>query len=566
MGIVADRERVRTFVRKADRSLIDWAKAFFPEAIKKSFSPHIHVPMARLVDARPDDSKRTIVHQKAIAAPRGCGKTTLLNQINLTRLIAMKRVKYVLIVSYRHEQAKKHLAALKEAFKSKRFIACFGDMKGDVWNEDEILCANGVRVRALGSGMAVRGDKSGWDRPDYMILDDFEDEQTIKSAVVYTNHKEWWLGALRNAADPDNCTELFLGTVLSKISLLEYQLNNPSCASVRLRLFDGPIDIRTDEPIEDAEAKVTADDTLLRLGDEDDNTPPKHPPVLDADLVARAKARSDTPASDAQKVRFVSLWPERYTNARIYAMYAEAKNHGKLNIFYQDFQNEPTASELQTFKEEMFVFWNPDVNTVVNWDPDIDNMSDKMIANTLDLIFKCVLIDPKMVEEQGDFAAVMSVGFNRFGEVFVLDYDMERVTEDNLYKLVSKQCKRWNIKHVYGETNKLGDFLTKPLLKYLRGDKIMAHVTGIHAKGKKGDRIYALYPLFSQHRVHFNIHRYKELAKQLLDWPAADYDDLMDTLAHALWVMAERNIGRAPKEIAEHIDQGDHEALSEPVM
>jgi predicted phage terminase large subunit-like protein len=276
------------FLASANRSLIHFALAFFPDAFTDPFCPPIHYEMVRVIDAKG-------YRQKAVAAPRGVGKSTLGNTVNILRRSLMGYNRYILIVSNTLEQAISHLRAIKKQLQENPMIlGIFGDQRGERWREEEIVLKNGCRIRALGSGQQVRGQREGFDRPDYVVIDDFESDQSVTSETTLDTLTNWWASDLRNSLNRHTGEELMLGTVLSDKAILTSQLDNPACLSVRLELFDA---------------------------------------------------------------NYKSAWPEVYPDERIAEMKAQAERQGTLDRLWADMRNVATAAENAKFRREWFKNW-----------------------------------------------------------------------------------------------------------------------------------------------------------------------------------------------------------------
>jgi phage terminase large subunit-like protein len=279
------------FLKRADETLIHFALAFFPDAFTDEFCPAIHYPLVEVIDAPTPLSR-----QKAGAAPRGTGKSTLGNTVNIIRRALMRRNKYILIVSYTLDQAKEHLKAIRLQLEgNQKILDVFGDMQGDTWNEEVLILKNGVKIKAIGAGSKVRGRREGFDRPDYVLLDDFEDRESIESETITARMLRWWSSDLRNSMNKHHAEELFLGTILGDNALLEGQLQNEDCLSVRLELFDD---------------------------------------------------------------KYQSHWPKVYSNERIDQMRRQAEREGTLNELWADYRNIAIAGENQKFKPEHFKEWS----------------------------------------------------------------------------------------------------------------------------------------------------------------------------------------------------------------
>ena len=97
-----------------------------------------------------------------------------------------------IIVGSSYARARERLTAIKNEFVVNPFVnALFGPMEGDKWGEGEIVLKNGVRILAIGSGMSMRGTKYLDARPDFALLDDLEDEETVKTPDAREQMMHW---------------------------------------------------------------------------------------------------------------------------------------------------------------------------------------------------------------------------------------------------------------------------------------------------------------------------------------------------------------------------------------
>lgn len=161
----------------------DWDNDFLPEYVS-------HLQAAALVEAK-------LIYQKAVAAPRGIGKT-IAAMIVVLWAILYGHVRFVAILSSSSGEAGDRLDTIQAWVLMNELLAedfpelagpvraCEGDprrakMSGFTWSKTECVFANGVRVMAGGLEGPVRGLMKRGDRPDFVVCDDIEDEDTVKS-------------------------------------------------------------------------------------------------------------------------------------------------------------------------------------------------------------------------------------------------------------------------------------------------------------------------------------------------------------------------------------------------
>lgn len=112
----------------------------------------------------------------------------------ITWLIATEKRKYLNIDSFDKENAERMLFdAILELQKNPRILADYGELYNTKRNSEELtqkkisnfLTNNGIRVEAHSTQESIRGRLHGAQRPDALILDDFETNKT-KDSEAYT--------------------------------------------------------------------------------------------------------------------------------------------------------------------------------------------------------------------------------------------------------------------------------------------------------------------------------------------------------------------------------------------
>jgi len=102
--------------------------------------------------------------------PRGHAKTTIATLGLPMWCVGFNKRKHIPIVSDSFDQAKDQLQNIKNEIEDNdRIGEDFGSLKGALWQAADIMASNGVRLRALGQGMKIRGRKIRAHRPDLII-------------------------------------------------------------------------------------------------------------------------------------------------------------------------------------------------------------------------------------------------------------------------------------------------------------------------------------------------------------------------------------------------------------
>jgi len=163
--------------------------------------------------------------------PRGFGKTTTVT-LGLPLWCIGFGIKHCIpIVSDSADQAKGQLTTLKyEITHNERFIEDFGELKGDRWQEAEIITDNGVMVSAYGSRNAIRGKKYREFRPDLIICDDLEKLKDVQSEIQREDLRDWFQRSLMRIGGFDAKT-FVIGNFLHPQCLLLTITKNPAFRS-----------------------------------------------------------------------------------------------------------------------------------------------------------------------------------------------------------------------------------------------------------------------------------------------------------------------------------------------
>jgi len=215
------------------------AKVLFPERFYRPFGS-IH---AELFEAL-DDPKLPRV---AIAAPRGIGKTSIVTVGFAARKILFRQKHFVVVISNTNAQAKKLTDNLRAELVGNPLISrLYGDIRTPKWSSDAWVTATGTMVWPRGAAQQVRGATYGRYRPDLIILDDFEDTESVQNPESRTKILEWLFGdvfmAINLGFDPkdphgEHAPEIVaIGSILHEDSSLVKLLEHPSFKRIKMSI------------------------------------------------------------------------------------------------------------------------------------------------------------------------------------------------------------------------------------------------------------------------------------------------------------------------------------------
>jgi len=217
-------------VKMTAHEQIRFAKLIAP-TIFKNKTPAFHVNVLDFLNIKHD--------LKAVVMFRGSGKSTLLNKIHCINRIYFEREPFTIIVS---ENAKKAQSFLRDI---KRMIARMSEAgydirRGSIWNDNTIEIFTGgkmCQISTFGSGEDPRGYVSDNNRPTFIIADDIESRESVKSDKQREKLEEWFFQDLLPAMDPEG-ELLIVGTIMHEEQLLSKILKDEDFMHIVYACYD----------------------------------------------------------------------------------------------------------------------------------------------------------------------------------------------------------------------------------------------------------------------------------------------------------------------------------------
>lgn len=225
----ADKQAQRERKARAEQDLDFFNRTYFPHYFSKPCS-RLHKYFAERYPAMINRAVETGEGDKeANAAPRGNAKSTTGTFGLPLWCAAFRKRRYPLIVSETRSQGETFLSFIKlELETNERLQQDFPELcgEGPVWRADQIITRNGVKVQAAGAGQKLRGLRHGNCRPDLVIVDDLENDESVESPDQRKKLEAWFFKALMKIGQPDTVF-IVVGTILHYDSLLSRLLIKP---------------------------------------------------------------------------------------------------------------------------------------------------------------------------------------------------------------------------------------------------------------------------------------------------------------------------------------------------
>ena len=416
--------------------------------------------------------------QKILAiCHRGWGKTSLFNLGAPSQAITFGKYKFIMPVSATATGAEMQSENLKMELTSNVHLkTVLGEIKGhDTWAKGMWETSNGVMVLPRGRGQQVRGLLRGDTRPDLILVDDVEDDESVMTIEQRRKTEKFFFSQLQNTVDrsSDSWRIVVIGTILHEASLL-------------LKLKEDPTWTVLDFPLCSPDYK--------------------------------------------------SYWPQFLDDEACVKLRDDYDFHGELDAFYREYMNQPMAKEDAVFRKEYFKYYSeriadisakPHVETFILVDPakteKVHNAFTALIAVSIEFVPKGnkIFIRECVNEHyrpdqiiRGAFDLADKWGAKVIGyEVTGLNEFITQPMKDEMYRR-GKDYELIELQARKGE----GDFEAKN-------------------KGKSG-RVGALAPYYRNGAIYHNDDgSCQVLEDQLLSFPRSRYWDVMDATAYIIQML-----------------------------
>lgn len=131
-------------------------------------------------------------------------------------------MKVMILVGKSEDNAKTLLGDLQAELQfNQRYLNDFGEqINFGSWEEGKFITKDGKAFFALGRGQSPRGLRYRQHRPDYIVVDDIDDDELVQNESRVAKMLDWILEALFNTMDMGKGRFVFVGNRISKNSVL----------------------------------------------------------------------------------------------------------------------------------------------------------------------------------------------------------------------------------------------------------------------------------------------------------------------------------------------------------
>jgi hypothetical protein len=193
--------------------------------------------------------------QVVIEGFRDAAKSTVAEEAFVLKAL-FEEFRYGVIIGPSLPRAKERLASIANEFiVNDEINQLFGRMEGSNWGMEKIVLANGVCIQALGSGMSMRGMRHLDSRPDFALIDDLEDEESVKTPEAREQTMHWlfrtFIPALaKGPAGAPGYKLRFMGSRLDRDAVIVRVAKDPAWKHLRFPIMEQAEDgvVRYDLP------------------------------------------------------------------------------------------------------------------------------------------------------------------------------------------------------------------------------------------------------------------------------------------------------------------------------
>lgn len=288
--------------------------------------------------------------------PRGFSKTTIVNGCNIYDLVTDVNT-FLIYLSETADHSETQLGNIKvELETNELLIAAYGHQvptrsDSEKWTADQIQLLNGAIMVAKGRGGQVRGMNFRARRPNHIVLDDVEDEDSVRSPTIREQTKSWFYSSVEPAGVlMDGATEedenyqhplrvTNIGTLLSSEALCMSLAKDPEFNTVRFGACVNRIELK--EVVDEKTGQASKIEVPVRIG---------------------------------------MLWPHKMTEATYDRMRARAQRIGKLGEFTREYDSSIRVHD-DTIFPSIFIYQPTSIADLVDrslaMDPAISEQPDR---------------------------------------------------------------------------------------------------------------------------------------------------------------------------------------------
>ena len=173
---------------------------------------------------------------------RGAAKSTNMDVFVPMWLMAQehREINVMVLVGKSEDNAKTLLGDIQAELQyNQRYIHDFGEQYNvGTWEEGEFVTRSEVAFFARGRGQSPRGLRYRSHRPDYVVIDDLDDDELVESPARVTKLFDWVRSALFGTLDGGRGRFIMVGNIIAKNSVLAKWCDIKSVHVTKVNIYD----------------------------------------------------------------------------------------------------------------------------------------------------------------------------------------------------------------------------------------------------------------------------------------------------------------------------------------
>jgi predicted phage terminase large subunit-like protein len=412
----------------------------------------------------------------AIAAPRSCAKSTAITFAYVLAMIAFKQARHIMVISANEEIASLFVKDIGNEFNENQVLAkAVGFKRLQKESETEIVGlfddGSKFRVIAKGAGQRMRGIKWERKRPDLVVIDDLEDDESVLNKSRRDKLKRWFYGAVIPILK-DGGKIRMVGTIVHQDSLLEGLMPEP-----------------------------------------------KDPNTVDTALCMYSNTRN--PSWMSKKYRAHSpdfedlLWPDQLGKAKLLRIRKDFKERGLLDVYAQEYLNNPIDDSTAYFTDDDFI----EVPKGLEGRP-------KTYYAGIDFAIS--------QNERADYTAAVIISVDPDGQMEVEHCRKGRWDALEIFEQMFQIQKQYDISLWVAESGSIQKSLGPFLFEEMRRRQIFMPIEVVTATKDKESRARSIQARMRAKGVWFDKDKdwYPDFYEELRRFPKGTHDDQVDAFAH----------------------------------
>lgn len=467
------------------------AENLIPEGVNVSNAARFHKELTAMLD---DVTKGLARRHIAWACPRRHAKTAWLSNIYALHQVVFRHRRYIAVFSETTDMAGDFISWGRYQLKLNRKLRRdFGELlderpsKNELDNKYGYITKSRIKVEAKGLGTQTRGMRFGNVRPELIILDDLESDESTNTAELIEKSKAWFREEMLPALAKDGIV-VYLGTILCYGSLLHHVITERR--DFESRKFAAVEKFSENEALWKEWADIRREDSEHAADNAD----------------AFFEANKDEMLAGTK-----ILWPDYFS----YYEFMKIREDDGIKSFNQEYQNNPTDEERQIFRPEYFYWFD---------DNEIKNRVFKYYAG----------VDIAMGKTKGDYTSIVVIARNVSTDVcYVVDWFMERVHPNVLIDKMVEFTAKYQFDGIGIEAQFAQEFIADRLSAELRkrGYPSDTRIKYIKQRTRKELRIESLLPDIQGGRIRFHDRlRNSGEMEQFTMYPMHEHDDFPDSV------------------------------------